>query len=731
MPPFRKKLLLAPLLPLLAMPVAAQENRTTSRQFDTLTVTATRQEERVGDVPGTVSVVDQDRIDRENIKDIRSLVRYEPGVSVGGTGSRFGADGFTIRGIGGNRVLTQVDGIGVPDAFSFGPFMNARRDYVDLDTVKRVEIIRGPASSLYGSDAIGGAVSFLTKDAGDYLGTGDDSYGRLKGGYDSSDNSWLRSGTLAGRRGSVDALLHMGRRSGNETETQGGRGGIGGLREEANPVDYTSDNLLSKLGWDYSSGGRVQLVYERFANETDTRVLSEYSQTGLTRTSDAQDEVDRERFALEHRMALDLAAADQLSWQLARQTSETRQRTLQNRVVGGQPAFRTRDSRYEENLWALSAQLENAFSLGDTQHRLIYGVDLKRTTSADLRQGQQTLLTTGVTTRERDISDFPDPRIREYAIFAQDSLDVGRWTVTPGLRFDRFQLDPRVTQRYLNSGATNDDPQRYRDSALSPKLAVSYALDDAHSIYAQYAAGFRAPQAVDIFGEFENPGQYRTVANLNLKPETSDSYETGLRGEYAQGSFGIALFYNRYDDFIEQQRRPSSIPGFPFGEFQSVNIDSVTIYGAEARGELYLDQWGLPLGTHSRASVAWARGKDDSSGQPINSIDPLKGVFGLGYDEPNGRFGTELVLTLAAAKTRVDESATSGNAFRTPGYGVVDLLGYWQLSDALEVNAGLYNLTDKRYWNWTDVRTLADATPGLGRFTQPGRHAAVNLVWEF
>ncbi|MFN3580795.1 MAG: TonB-dependent receptor plug domain-containing protein, partial [Pseudomonas sp.] len=307
MPPFSYHPLTRSLLPcLLMLPLSlaarADERPSAVSQFDTLTVTATRQEERVGDVAGSVSVIDAQRVDRENINDIQDLVRFEPGVSVGGTGSRFGLSGFSIRGIGGNRVLTQVDGIGVPDAFDFGGFLSARRNYVDLDTVKSVEIIRGPASSLYGSDAIGGAVSFLTKDAADYLGADRDHYARLKTGYDGADNSWLRSATLAGRRNQFDALLHLGRRTGDETQTYGGQGGIGATRERANPADYRTDNLLGKLGWDYSDSGRLQLTYERFHDQVETRVLSEYSDTASIRSSDGDDQVKRERFSLQHQM---------------------------------------------------------------------------------------------------------------------------------------------------------------------------------------------------------------------------------------------------------------------------------------------------------------------------------------------------------------------------------------------------------------------------------------------
>src|SRR3546814_10509902 len=94
---------------------------------------------------------------------------FEPGVSVQRQPARFGAalgatgragnESFNIRGIGGNRVLIQVDGVRVPDGFSFGAQASGRGDYVDLGLIKSVEILRGPSSALYGSDGLAGAVS--------------------------------------------------------------------------------------------------------------------------------------------------------------------------------------------------------------------------------------------------------------------------------------------------------------------------------------------------------------------------------------------------------------------------------------------------------------------------------------------------------------------------------------------------------------------------------------------
>lgn len=115
-PPFRGKPLLIALLLANSAAIAAEKPAT---KFDVITVTTTRSAQKLSDVPSTVSVQDERQIDQQNINTIQDLIRYEPGVSVSGGNGRFGLSGFTIRGIGGNRVLTQVDGVRVADGFAF------------------------------------------------------------------------------------------------------------------------------------------------------------------------------------------------------------------------------------------------------------------------------------------------------------------------------------------------------------------------------------------------------------------------------------------------------------------------------------------------------------------------------------------------------------------------------------------------------------------------------------
>jgi hemoglobin/transferrin/lactoferrin receptor protein len=147
-----------------------------------VTVTATRSEKKLQDAPVTASVISDQDIEDGLVKDIKDLVRFEPGVSVrraparftaaGASTGRDGNAGFNIRGLEGNRVLILVDGVRVPDGYAFGAQNMGRGDYVDLDTLKSVEIVRGPASALYGSDGLAGSVSYFTKDPSDLLKDG-------------------------------------------------------------------------------------------------------------------------------------------------------------------------------------------------------------------------------------------------------------------------------------------------------------------------------------------------------------------------------------------------------------------------------------------------------------------------------------------------------------------------------------------------------------------------------
>ena len=175
---------------------------------------------RVQDVVGAVSVIDSELIDQQLVHDISDLLRYEVGINVINSGSRFGNSSIAIRGISGNRIATEVDGVPVADQFNIGSYSNSGRNYIDPDLIKQVEILRGPASSTYGSDAIGGVVSFITKKPTDLLSQTDKAfYLGLKTGYHSIDESKSISVNSAFGNETSSALISASLRKGHEFDS--------------------------------------------------------------------------------------------------------------------------------------------------------------------------------------------------------------------------------------------------------------------------------------------------------------------------------------------------------------------------------------------------------------------------------------------------------------------------------------------------------------------------------
>src|SRR5512139_3908408 len=153
--------------------VAALESAAPSQELETVTVYA-RRIVPVAQVAAMVSVIPQETIERTLVTDVKQLVRYEPGLSVRSDPFRFGTDTISVRGIGGNRVAVEVDGVPAAGGFAVGNFADSGRSFVDPAFLQRVEVLRGPASALYGSDAIGGVVAMTTVSPGSVLDAGRD-----------------------------------------------------------------------------------------------------------------------------------------------------------------------------------------------------------------------------------------------------------------------------------------------------------------------------------------------------------------------------------------------------------------------------------------------------------------------------------------------------------------------------------------------------------------------------
>ncbi len=724
---------------MLAAPVHAEEEAEQEGTYwvqrkNQITVTATRAPALVSEVPATVTVKSEEEIADELVTDIKDLVRFEPGVSVARQPARFGAalgatgrggnEGFTIRGIGGNRVLIQVDGVRVPDGFSFGAQSAGRGDYVDIGLIKSVEILRGPASALYGSDGLSGAVSFVTSDPADLIATGKNVGGLLRAGYSSDDNEFAETAIVAGRSGNVSGMLAYTRRDYEELENQGSlgtAGGIGPTRTLANPQDGRSNAVLGRLVFEPSGGHKFRLTGEYIDTRLDTDVLSGLGNNGLGAVVDsltAHDTGERKRITGDWSWIGEdtlKSAHVALYWQDALD----RQFTDEQRTPA---ADRTRINTFENRVYGGSADARLGFATGTISHDIVFGGDISFTRQNGLRGG--TVPPAGETFPTRA---FPTTDYTLAGIFLADEISIadGMLTLYPALRWDHYSLDPKNDPLLPASfvGSAQDG------SKLSPKFGAVLRLTDNVRLFGNYAKGFKAPAASQVNQFFQNLTSpffsYVSIPNPDLRPETSESFEGGVRvtSDYVTGS--VTAFRADYDNFISQEMIGGTGSVANPIRYQFINISSVEVDGVEAKVDV-----NLPSGFTARAAMAYARGTASRPGSPdaaLDSIDPLTFVGGLGYRDPDNRFGGQLLVTHHTQK----ELALAGTNYRPNAATILDFTAHFRVNDMITLRGGVFNIFDTKYATWSDVRGLSATSTSLDAYTRPGRNGSVSISFRF
>jgi len=700
----------------------------------------------VRETTAKVTVVDDERIERDLIQDTRDLVRYEPGVYVENDGERLGLGGFNIRGIGGNRVRTQIDGVRVAEQFSFGPI--AVTQYaLDVDSLRSVEILRSAGSSLYGSDALGGVVSFDTKDPIDYLApTRDDLYLRLKAGYDGKDEGVNGGATAAFTLGSLEGLVTAVYRDSEARDNQGTVDAFDMTRTLPNDIDAASTQFLAKGVWRVSATNRYRLTVERFDAEADVNVYSQqgrFSQFGaIVNVSEslANDTQERLRVSLDQEMSgADRLLFDSLEWGVHFQTDETNQLLTERRDTAFGPAvqrvLRTGRVDFEQENLGADILLRKSFSGASATHRLTYGASIERFDFGQLRDRRELDLDTGNPdaysgTLIFPTRYFPNSESTQSGLFVQSESHFfnGRLKVVPGLRYDRFELKPDENDEvYLASTMPEEPPASMDDQSVSPKLGVNYRFSDHVAVSGQYARGFRAPPYNSVNSGFTNvAGGYRTLPNPNLDPETSDNLEFAFKAYGQRGGVNVTWFDNRYSDFIDDTAFVGVSPQ-GLALFQPTNVDDARIEGLEIEGD-----WRLAREWRLRASYADIEGQNQTDDQPLASIEPAKLALGLRFRDRSDRFGGELHAVFSNGKSAADvPDDGASDPYLPDDYALFDLTLFWDILPELGLRLGAFNLSDETYCHWSDVRGRDAADPAILRYSAPGRHLSFNLTYQW
>jgi len=702
---------------------------------------------------GSDRTIGADALQHQGANDFGSIMRYETLIGATGAGGgsgngksgfdRGGYTGYNIRGLESNRVGIDVDGIPQPEAtgrsYAGRAGLNTfgiGRDYIDPYLYGSVAIQPGATSAEQANTAIGGNVSFRPKSADDYLHEAKQHYAGYQSDYDSVNRSWHNGVTAAAGDESARGIVIYSRRDGQQTRNNSDRIG-------AYPANWHSDALL--LSGILQASGAHKLTYTAdYYHKTTHTHFDAWSRDGNTIIGNAQQDSRTRRWGISLKddwTPLD-AWVDSASTKLYLQHTEAHDRTWI-------PDSTTRiPGNVYSNYNTDTVGIQHALAKSIGRHELRAGFNASSSkTQRPFRQQPAANTFNAIMQPEADSkSEILGAFVQDQINFAAAGHNVA---LIPGVRVMYQSMKPEnlasltTTSRVLNTQDVAGLYHKNSDTEWLPSLTFQYEITPRLMSYLQYRRGAQFPNASQRYGSwnlgsnYAGRAQYALIGNAALKTETSDNLEWGLKGEMVQGvTLRSALFYNSYKNFIAytRYRRADSpanfanVPSNIYTSYQAENRDKAFIYGGEISATLDVGTWFEEVdGLRATLAYGYAEGKAKSrylgdAYRDLDSVAPMKAIIGLGWDDPAKRYGTALTATFVKGKRATTTSretyqnsgvpiATAESRYmRVPGYGVVDLSAWWQVAKQVKINGGVYNLTNRKYWDYLSSRTQEMST---------------------
>jgi outer membrane receptor protein involved in Fe transport len=671
--------------------VPAQESDVT--ELETMQVTAGRQAELQYEVPQPVTVLTGADIAEIAPQVITEALAYQPGAFFQQSGPGQGI--VIVRGLKGSEVLHLVDGMRLNNAF----FRNSPSQYialVDPQNVARLELLRGPNATTYGSDAMGGVMHVLTPEER-FDGDAWAWRGAARSRYDSSDLE--RSGRVrlaAGDRelsvaGGVSFAEFGQRRLAEPGQSPDGQGGTF-LEDRVNDTDYRSRAWDVKTLWTPAGGHELMFAVQSF----DVPELQRYFQTvpgyggGLPARAIAEFRNDRRFFHLRYRYSLPLGFLEAIEVHLARQVMND------DRLDRRQDNSRDEFTFNRSTLDGLTAQAETGFEV----HRLRYGIEYY-TDAVDSSAYRESPPGSGTITTPNGtsfFSPFPD---------GSRADDLGAWLldewrasadglIETGVRYTHHETDIAQGDRAFGAKLSQND--------YTGSLGARYAITPTLAWTANLGRGFRAPNLFDLALVGQRANNRVVIANLDLEPESVITLDTGLKAKAGAWSGEFSVFHSDYDNRIVTVS-PAFAEGTPecpddgdpatTGCAQNRNIAQSRYYGFEG-GARYA---GESVAVRATLNYTWGDQEQDGVRTPANRVPPLNGQVALEVQPVSG-LTVEPWVFFAGEQDRLDANDLADTRIDpngTAGYAIANLRVGLTPAPALRLQFEARNLLNQPY----------------------------------
>lgn len=649
-------------------------------------ISATKTEREKFEVPNSVSTVTDTDIRRNQGITIADQLRDIPGIEVADGGMGGGAKRITIRGEAPSRVLILIDGMKISEQKS----MDGSMVMIDPMNIERIEVLKGPASVLYGSEAIGGVVNIITKKGGERP---------IQGGlaltYDGSYDSWTPFATLYGKAGGFGYRL-----SGDYTDSNDKKAASGTLKNSS----FEKRNISAYLDYSWDSA-KVAVGFDQYWNKIEIpgSALSGGGtiNMGLPRWS-------RNRYYTQVQLTDISAYLQQIS------ATASLQQTVKEfwneiRPMPFMPNMLVNpETRNDQDYYNFNLQSDWTF---DENHYVIFGIDA----------GYDKLDATSDTTTQ--MPPFFTPSTTHYyyegnqltiAAFAQDEWSMADdWTATIGLRgtWVRSELDD-TNEAGLKTGSDTD-------SNVVGSLGIVYSGFDNLRLRANIGQGYKYPLLNQMYIGTMHGSSGTTYPNPDLDPEKAWSGELGLRYENHGLSADLAVYYTGAKDYITTRSYTVYSPN----DYRFENVNKAKTMGVELELSWLHEGTGLkPYTNLAYINREFDYGSGSAMGKTTKTgHSPLTGKSGIKIEraindyislhaDANARYGTRAKDKTSA--TQVDENP----GWVTANFSVGAELGK---EKSYCVDLQLNNILDKEYH------------AKLNNLEEPGFHVVLRFGAEF
>jgi len=658
-----------------------------------ITVTSSKYQQNSDDLPYSASFVSKDKINEVPATTVPELLQFEPGVNIERDGV-WGAD-INIRGLSRSNIVTLVDG----DRIETATDLSARLSLIDENDIERIEVIKGAASTLYGTGATGGIINVITK-SGNYQ---NNFYlnGTYYGGYNSVNNYYSNGLTLYSGAENWKAKITATARKADDIYTPAG------MLPNSQFRDYGFSSMLQFKPF---ANEEAKIEFQQFKAQ-DVGVSGAYPT--FTNIALVTYPVETRQLISGEYLFYNLSETlNQLSIKYFHQfifrDVENIPYVVQN-VPGsnGGPAKQVSvlevDPQADHNTDSFQSQAN--FTVSNTNF-LIAGVDYWKRSYTGIRDNYQQIELlkpsndSVLQTINRTVVDkpLPDSRFNSAGIYAQDDIQLleKKMDITLGSRYDFIWIsnDKTLSPLYqINNGVINYSPagqvvlwnaEKEQNKSYTYSIGVLYSLTDNLNITFNAAHSFRSPSLEERY-EDVSQGNVVSIGNPNLEPEKGYFLDAGLREHDDNFKLGGSIFANFMTDLVSQVQSAPDTLGL-------INVGKAFLYGFD----VYADY--NPFGSLVwYGKISYVRGRDTKDETDLSEIPPLNGTFGVKYNILT--YGQlELLAVVNDAQNRVAPLEQP-----TPGYAYYNIYinseRYSMNGFDLSISTGVENIFNKEYKN--------------------------------